>query len=91
MVRDQVQKRDRELRDQGWVRRFNAEEPRVWEMKELYEALGLEVVVEDFALPEEGQECTGCLETSGFSGPFKTIYTRGPEKSGTSSEEDLFD
>jgi hypothetical protein len=64
------------LADEGWVRRFTAEEPRLSEMKELYESLGFEVR-EEAALPEERQDCRSCFDVGGFNDRYKTIFTRG--------------
>jgi hypothetical protein len=66
----------KKLADEGWVRRFTAEEPRLSEMKELYESLGFEVR-EETALPEESQDCRSCFDVSGFNDRYKTIFTRG--------------
>ncbi len=87
---DRVQDRHRRLLEAGWVRRFTAEEPRLSEMKELYEDMGLEVRVEE-AGPEDEQECRGCFDQPGFSERYKTIYTRGEASGGTHSLDDLFD
>ncbi len=66
----------KKLADEGWVRRFTAEEPRLSEMKELYESLGFEVR-EEAALPEESQDCRSCFDASVFNDRYKTIFTRG--------------
>lgn len=79
--------RREELLNDGWVRRFTSEEPRLSEMKQFYESLGLEVLVEDIRDPKK--ECTSCFEVEGFENVYKTIYTR--EKEGAGSEpDDLF-
>lgn len=80
--------RHRELVENGWVRRFTVEEPRLSEMRELYESMGLEVLVEP-GIPEEGQECNCCFGADGFQQYCKTIYTRGEMLSDT--EDELFD
>ena len=85
----QAIQRHRELTEQGWVRRFTGEEPRLSEMKELYESLGMEVLVES-AIPDECQECTGCFEVEGFQDRYKTIYTREEGADGGEGQE-LFD
>jgi hypothetical protein len=76
MPTEQTLERHRKLIDEGWTRRFTAEEPRLSEMKELYESLGLEALITS-ALPEEGQECSGCFDMPEFEDRYKTIYTRG--------------
>jgi hypothetical protein len=87
MDREALLKRHEELLAQGWVRRFTAEEPRVSEMKEVYESLGLEVRVESGGVPETDQDCTSCLDLPGFSGLYKTIYARGEPKAARPDEE----
>ncbi len=57
--------------EDGWVRQFTATEPRLSEMVELYQSLGLEVRLGP-ATPEPGQDCTACL----VDNRVKTIYTR---------------
>ncbi len=72
-------KREEELLDLGWEKRFIADEPRLSEMKEMYESIGFDVLLEpmpardDLAgCAEEG--CTACLDLD--PGRYKTIYTR---------------
>ena len=82
MSTEEALERHRKLIEKGWIRRFTAEEPRLSEMKEFYESLGLEVLVTS-ATPEETRECTSCFDTPEFGDRYKTIYTRGeanPEK-----------
>jgi hypothetical protein len=74
--------------DAGWVRRFTADEHRLSEMKQFYESMGLEVLVEA-ATPEESQECRSCFDLEGFGERYKTIYTRG-ELSQSPESDDLF-
>lgn len=78
----------RKLVEDGWTRRFTVEEPRLSEMKHLYESLGLEVRAET-AIPEGGQHCTDCLNLPEFPNKYKTIYTR-PRSDGRSDKEDDF-
>lgn len=59
-------------------------------MKEEYERLGLEVLVEPGMLGED-EECMSCFDTKGFKDRYKTLYTRGEEKRGRGSDDDLFD
>ncbi|AFM24999.1 hypothetical protein [Desulfomonile tiedjei] len=79
----------KKLADEGWIRRFTAEEPRLSEMKELYESLGFEVRVEA-ALPEESQDCRSCFDAGEFSGKYKTIFTRG-ESFHDNKDDDLYE
>ncbi len=79
----------RDLIAQGWQRRFTIEEPRLTEMKESYEALGLEVRIET-GIPDEAAECTDCFTVEGFAEKYKTIYTRGKEQE-SAEAEDMFE
>ncbi len=85
---EQALKRHEELLKDGWVRRFNAEEPRLSEMKAFYESLGLEVLVEPGMLADD-TECRSCFSLEGFQDRYRTLYTRGRVKG--SGEEDLFE
>ncbi|MBM4327886.1 MAG: hypothetical protein FJ118_12070 [Deltaproteobacteria bacterium] len=87
MDREALLRRHEELLAQGWVRRFTAEEPRVSEMKEAYESMGLEVRIETGGVVEPGQDCSSCLDLPGFSGLYKTIYTRGEPKAARRDDE----
>jgi len=82
--------RHRELTEEGWERRFTAEDPRLTEMKQLYESMGLEVLVEPGSA-EEGQECGRCFDLKGFEGRYKTIFTRCRPSSDNSRSDELFD
>jgi hypothetical protein len=88
MDKQSAQERHKRLTDEGWVRRFTADEPRLSEMKQLYESMGLEVLVEA-AAPEESQECQSCFDLEGSGDRYKTIYTRG-EFGQPAESDDLF-
>ena len=90
MSKKEALERHKRLIAAGWTRRFTAEEPRLSEMKDLYESLGLEVLATS-ATPEEGQECADCLDIPGFEGRYKTIYTRGKAEPENDAAPDLFD
>jgi hypothetical protein len=90
MPTEQALERHRKLIEEGWTRRFTADEPRLSEMKEFYESLGLEVLVTS-GTPEEGQECSGCFDIPEFEDRYKTIYTRHKADPEKESEADLFD
>ena len=90
MPTEQAQDNHRKLVEKGWIRRFTAEEPRLSEMKEFYESLGLEVLVTS-ATPEEAQECAACFDIPEFGDRYKTIYTRGEANSENASAADFFD
>ncbi|TAL68145.1 MAG: hypothetical protein EPN82_12175 [Bacteroidetes bacterium] len=58
-----------------WTKRNVVEEPRLSELKELYEELGFEVRLEDCTegdFQEDG--CNECIK--GFAGRYKVIYTK---------------
>jgi hypothetical protein len=67
--------RQQELENQGWVRQFTADEPRLSEAVEEYRALGFEVLLEPLD-PQEMQEggCNRCLMAQ--CDRYKVIYTR---------------
>jgi hypothetical protein len=88
MNNDEARKRDEQLVSEGWVRRFSSEEPRLTEMKETYEGMGFEVLVEPGMLGDDS-ECKSCFSTEGFQERYKTIYTRG--SSAGDDESDLFE
>jgi hypothetical protein len=90
MTVDRVSEDRRKLLEAGWIRRFTAEEPRLSEMKAVYESMGLEVLLGE-AVPEDDQECRGCFDQPGFSDHYKTIYTRGDASGSSNSSEYLFD
>lgn len=89
MPTEQAVERHRKLIAEGWTRRFTAEEPRLSEMKEFYESLGLEVLVTS-ATPEDGRECSDCFDMPEFEDRYKTIYTRGKADPEKEQGEDLF-
>jgi hypothetical protein len=73
---DETKRRHRELTDKGWVRRFDAEEPRLSEMVRLYEEMGYEVLVEPGIVGDEDR-CRACFTSGGFESRHRTVYTRG--------------
>ncbi len=84
-------KREDELIQEGWTRRFVASEPRLSEAVELYRSMGYEVHLEplprvDCDSADKGsEECRACFE--GFEEQYKIIYTR-PER-GEGEEDDF--
>jgi hypothetical protein len=66
--------RQEELEKEGWKRQFTADEPRLSEAVEEYQALGFEVLLETLNPRELSGECTSCLTAS--CDRYKTIYTR---------------
>jgi len=82
-------KREEELIEQGWQRRFVAAESRLSEMAAVYEETGFEVHLEPLSTVEEPDkdrercgECMICFK--GFEDQYQVIYTRpkgdGPEE-----------
>lgn len=77
-------KREDELSKEGWERRFIACEPRLSEMVEMYEEIGLEVHLEPLPvkkdLEKESKEtcadkgCTACFDAD--SERYRIIFTR---------------
>ena len=65
--------RDAELAEAGWARRFTGSPPRLVEMRELYEATGQEVLLDDVLPGELARECEGCTLALAL---FKVVYTR---------------
>ena len=55
--------REEELIKEGWERKFVSMEPRLSEMAELYESLGLEVLLEPLPPKEEAGGAEGCEES----------------------------
>ena len=68
---------EEKLISKGWEKKATYDDPRLTEMIEAYEEIGLEVHLEPFNADNEAG-CTGCMQQ--FPDQFKTIYTR--EKSG---------
>lgn len=87
MNTETARQRHEELLQDGWTRRFDAEEPRLSEMKECYEALGFEVRVEPGILGDENA-CRDCFSAEGFAERYWTLYTRGEPRA---TEDDLFE
>jgi len=76
-----VTKREEELFQQGWERRFVASEPRLTEMVTLYEESGFEVLLEPLASVEDPdpdtercQTCRICFE--GVEDDYRVVFTR---------------
>ncbi len=86
---EHAQDRHRALVSDGWTRRFTVEEPRLSEMRQMYESLGLEVRIET-GIPVEDQECRECFTVEGFAGLYETIYTRGRETPRRDVDDELF-
>ena len=87
MNTETTRQRHEELLQEGWTRRFNAEEPRLSEMRQYYESLGFEVRVEPGMLGDE-DDCKSCFSAEGFDDRYSTLYTRGEPRS---TNDDLFE
>jgi hypothetical protein len=57
----------------GWQRRATYNDPRLTELVEMYEEIGLEVHLEPFN-PANEKGCTGCMQV--MPELYRTIYTR---------------
>jgi len=68
-----TQEKTKRLEENGWVKKFTIEEPRVKEYVELYESLGQEVRVES-VVPSEMEGCNECYLVE--CNKYKVIYTR---------------
>lgn len=90
METETPQERERRLAEAGWVRRFSAEEPRLSEMKQFYESLGMEVLVVPGVSPEE-EGCAACFDTPDFRSRYYTIYTRGEDSAQNRRPDELFE
>ncbi len=89
MTEEKKAQRHLSLLEAGWVRRFTAEEPRLTEMKEMYESMGLEVCLEPGALGDP-EECRSCYGAERFEHRYKTIYTKAPVTPQRLQSNDLF-
>ena len=73
---------DEKLIKEGWQKQATYDDPRLSEMVETYEEIGLEVHLEPFHAENESG-CTGCLQL--MPDLFKTIYTRRKAGQGMTS------
>jgi len=64
---------EEKLTKDGWQKQATYDDPRLSEMVEVYEKIGLEVHLEPFNAVFES-DCTSCMRSKPDS--FKTIYTR---------------
>lgn len=65
--------RDAELARDGWSRRFIGSPPRLDETVQLYESLGMEVLLDPLSEEELAAECSGCTLALTL---FRAVYTR---------------
>ncbi len=66
--------KEKELKEEGWIRQFTTDEPRLSEATELYRSLGYEVHLEPAAFKEENELCKSCIQAN--CQKYKTIYIR---------------
>ena len=65
--------REQSLKKKGWTKQSTHDEPRLSHIVEMYQEIGLEVLLEPFN-PDEETGCTDCMR--GNVQAYKTIYTR---------------
>lgn len=70
--------REEELSKEGWSRMFTVEVQRVQEYEDLYQELGMEVLLETPTAVDLDPLCAGCYET--LKDSYRTIYTRPKKK-----------
>lgn len=68
------EERDEELGRAGWSRRFSGPVNKLQDSIDLYESLGMEVLLDDLSARELAAECGDCALAVVF---FKVLYTRG--------------
>jgi hypothetical protein len=66
--------RREKLEQEGWIRQFTADEPRLSEAAEEYGQLGFEVLLEPIDPQEMEGQCASCLLAA--CDQYKIIYTR---------------
>lgn len=65
--------REQELKKAGWTKQSTHDEPRLSHIVEMYEEIGLEVLLVPFNA-DQAEGCIACLR--GASRDYKTIYTK---------------
>ena len=68
--------REETLKHKGWTKQSTHDEPRLSDIVEMYQEIGLDVLLEPYN-PDEETGCTACMR--GNAGKYKTIYTREAE------------
>jgi hypothetical protein len=69
---------------EGWQKQATYDDPRLSEMAEMYQEIGLEIHLEPFNAENE-TGCTGCMQL--MPDLFKTIYTRRKAGQGMTNDE----
>ena len=77
-----------ELLAKGWVRKNIIDEPRLAELKDTYESMGMEVRVEPVTPEILAQECDSCLINT--PAKFFVLYVR-ESKDKRRRDDELFD
>jgi len=75
---------EKKLIKEGWQKQATYDDPRLSEMVEVYQEIGLEVHLEPFNAENESG-CTGCMQL--MPDLFKTISTRRKAGQGMTSDE----
>jgi hypothetical protein len=75
---------EEKLIKEGWKKQATYDDPRLSEMVEAYQEIGLEVHLEPFNAENESG-CTGCMQL--VPDLFKRIYTRKKVEQGMTSDE----
>ena len=65
--------REHTLKKKGWTKQSTHDEPRLSDIVEMYQEIGLDVLLEPFK-PDEETGCTACMRQAARN--YKTIYTR---------------
>ena len=84
------------LEQEGWTRRFVADEPRLSEAVDLYRSSGFDVHLEPLPEKPDCETCVGKEEENhcqicfdGFEDRYRIIFTR-PSRAGSQTDEDLY-
>jgi hypothetical protein len=74
---------EKKLIKEGWQKQATYDDPRLSEMVEMYEEIGLEVHLEPFHAENE-TGCTACMQL--MPDLFKTLYTREKAEHGMTND-----
>ena len=75
---------EEKLIKEGWQKQTTYDDPRLSEMAEMYQEIGLEIHLEPFNADNE-TGCAGCMQL--MPDLFKTIYTRRKAGNGMMNDE----
>tara|TARA_B100000315_G_C14503119_1_gene553267 strand:+ start:560 stop:811 length:252 start_codon:yes stop_codon:yes gene_type:complete len=79
-----INQADNTLKHNGWVKKFDADEPRLSEMVELYESIGFEVKLEPVNTQTSKEQCNVCLTNT--EKKIMTIYVKPKVDTSDTSE-----